>query len=401
MKPTVEKNHINLLGDSEQALRAGRLKALMEEAGIGRALVRDNATVYYLTGRVFCGYIYIDTALELPLYFVRRPQHLECEHDGQLYFVRKPEEIAGLLPATAAGPVALELDTTAYSEAQRLAACFGQQPAQNISPLLRRARAVKTLHEQELLRTSGVKQSFVYGRIPRVYREGMTDIEFQIEIERMSRLEGCLGQFRVSGSDMELFMGNILTGDNADNPSPYDFAMGGEGLDPSIPVGANGTVIRRGMPVMVDVNGNYNGYMTDMTRMYVSGEISAEAHRINRLSADICNALASMMQPGVKASELYEKAREMAADSGMADYFMGHRSHAGFVGHGCGIEINEAPVLAPRSRDILVEGNVIAVEPKFVVPGLGAIGVENTYIVHKQAPAEVITTVPTDIITLD
>lgn len=402
---TVEKKRINLLGDVEQGLRIGRLITLMEGAGITRALVRDNATVYYLTGRVFRGYIYIDTALERPLYFVRQPNNLESEHDGQLYYIRKPEEISALLEthntSPSATPVALEFDVITYSEAQRLAACFGQIPKQNISPVLRQARAVKTLHEQEMLRVSGVKQSFVYGRIPRVYREGMTDIEFQIEIERMSRLEGCLGQFRVSGSEMELFMGNILTGDNGDTPSPYDFAMGGEGLDPSIPVGANGTVIRRGMPVMVDVNGNYNGYMTDMTRMYIAGDIPAEVVKINRLSAEICNVLSTMMKPGVKASELYETANAMAADSGMADYFMGHSNHAGFVGHGCGIEINESPVLSPRSRDILAEGNVIAVEPKFVVPGFGAIGIENTYIVHKQAPAEVITTVSPDIITLD
>ncbi|MDE6093999.1 MAG: M24 family metallopeptidase, partial [Muribaculaceae bacterium] len=46
-----------------------------------------------------------------------------------------------------------------------------------------------------------------------------------------------------------------------------------------------------------------------------------------------------------------------------------------------GIEINEAPVIAPRSRDVLEVGNVIAIEPKFVIPGTGAVGVENTYVV--------------------
>ena len=33
-------------------------------------------------------------------------------------------------------------------------------------------------------------------------------------------------------------------------------------------MGADGTVIKAGQPVMVDVNGNYTGYMTDMTRIY-------------------------------------------------------------------------------------------------------------------------------------
>ena len=395
---------INLLGETEQALRTGRLRSLMEKAGIVCALIRDNANIYWLTGRVFRGYIYIDTRLETPLYFVRQPNHLRDVREGAVHFIRKPEQIATMLAeasVTVDAPVALELDSDAYSEAVRLAAVFGQLPQQNISPVVRLARAVKTAVEQAMLRESGIRQSYVYERIPRLYHEGMTDIEFQIEIERASRLEGCLGQFRVAGSDMELFMGNVLTGDNADAPSPYDFAMGGEGAAPSIQVGANGTVIKPGAPVMVDVNGNYTGYMTDMTRMYSAAPLDSRAVELNRLSADICDALAAMMKPGVEAKALYEEALAMATEAGYADFFMGHRYHAGFVGHGIGIEVNEQPVLAPRSRDILEEGNVIAVEPKFVLPGLGAVGVENTYIVRAEAPAERITNARTDISLLD
>ncbi len=228
----------------------------------------------------------------------------------------------------------------------------------------------------------------------------MTDIEFQIEIERASRLEGCLGQFRVCGDDMELYMGNVLTGDNANTPSPYDFAMGGAGLDPSIPVGADGELIRPGVPVMVDVNGNYTGYMTDMTRCYAAGEVSEEVRHAHQVSVDICHALAAMGLPGVPAKDLYERARAMAEEAGLADNFMGHRSHAGFVGHGVGIEVNELPVIAPRSRDILAEGNVIALEPKFVLPGTGAVGIENTYIVTSKG-LEAITSAPEAIINLE
>ncbi len=394
---------INLLGDEEQRIRIERLKKLMKTAGIRHALVRDNADIYYLTGRVFRGFVYIDVEIDYPRYFVRQPNHLVGK-PGTVCNIRKPEQIPVLLAdegIDVGGALALELSATSYRDVQRLVAAFGLSEVQDLSPVMRAARAVKTAGEQEKLRLSGVRQSLVYSRIPHLYREGMTDIELQVEIERASRLEGCLGQFRVAGDDMELFMGNVLTGENADAPSPYDFAMGGRGLDPSLPVGADGTVIRPGMPVMVDVNGNYTGYMTDMTRMYIAGEIPDIVIRANRLSIDICNALAAMMQPGTQASQLYEKALAMATEAGMAEYFMGHRSHAGFVGHGVGIEVNEAPVLAPRSRDILEAGNVISVEPKFVIPGHGAIGIENTYIVKDSAPAECITNASTDITLLD
>ena len=79
---------------------------------------------------------------------------------------------------------------------------------------------------------------------------------------------------------------------------------------------------------------------------------------------------------------------------------MGHASQAGFVGHGVGIEINELPVIAPRSRDIIEAGNVVALEPKFVIPGIGAVGIENTYIAGSDG-GECITNVAETPIELD
>lgn len=390
---------VNLLGHAEQELRLAPVRKMMEAQGISSALISSNANLYYISGRVFRGYIYINVDGTVR-YFVRRPSVLKGEG---LHHISRPAEITSLLAAEGIGPgtLALELGLLSYSDIVRLAKVLGisSQPV-DISQILRTARSRKTAREQDLLRMSGARQTLVYNRIPHLYQEGMSDIELQIEIERASRLEGCLGQFRVAGSEMELFMGNVLTGDNADVPSPYDFAMGGAGLDPSIPVGADGSFIETGKPVMVDVNGNYTGYMTDMTRCYSDGEVSAECLHAHQTSVRICDALAHMMVPGTPAAELYNKAEEMARQAGLADYFMGHRFHAPFVGHGVGIEVNELPVLAAKSRDIIQQDNVIAVEPKFVIPGIGAVGIENTYIVRSDAPAERITTVPEVIISL-
>ena len=60
---------------------------------------------------------------------------------------------------------------------------------------------------------------------------------------------------------------------------------------------------------------------------------------------------------------------------------MGTTQQAKFVGHGVGLEINEPPVFAPRSREILQKNMAVAFEPKFVLPGIGAVGIENTYFV--------------------
>ena len=55
----------------------------------------------------------------------------------------------------------------------------------------------------------------------------------------------------------------------------------------------------------------------------------------------------------------------------------------GFIGHGLGLEINELPVITPRHKMLLQEGMVFAFEPKFIIPGEGAIGIEVDFIVRR------------------
>jgi Xaa-Pro aminopeptidase len=53
------------------------------------------------------------------------------------------------------------------------------------------------------------------------------------------------------------------------------------------------------------------------------------------------------------------------------------------VGHGVGLELDELPVLGRRSRHILEEGMALALEPKFIIPGKGLAGIENTFVVGR------------------
>ena len=96
------------------------------------------------------------------------------------------------------------------------------------------------------------------------------------------------------------------------------------------------------------------------------------------------DALTKEALPGREVCELYFRAVEIAEKSGLADYFMGHRQKSGFIGHGVGLELNEMPPIAPRCKVPLKSGMTIALEPKFVIPGVGAVGVENTYIVRPE-----------------
>lgn len=387
-----------LLPREEASLRIDRLHKAMAGAGIDGLLVADNADIFYLTGRVYAGFAYIPAGMA-PLWFVRRP--VELEGDGVVY-IRKPEDMAShIVAAGLAMPrrLGLELYILSFNQAERLRSVFPGAECVDTTPMMRAMRAVKTDFEVEQMRLSGLKHEQVYRKIPKLYRVGMTDVELQVEIERISRLEGCLGVFRISGQSMEIYMGNVLAGRNADVPAPYDFAMGGRGLDPSIPGGAAGEEIKEHNAVMVDLNGNFTGYMTDMTRVFAVGSLPQEAVDAHQCSIDICRAFEREARPGVEARTLYEMCADMARERGLERYFMGHRQHAGFVGHGVGIEVNEWPVIAPRSRQILERNNTIALEPKFVIPEVGAVGIENTYVIEDTG-ARSLTNAPEEIVQL-
>ncbi len=383
----------------ECAKRISALQKLIKGGEYGSPdaiLICSNANLFYTSGRFFRGYTYIPAEGEA-IYFLIRPNTFE--ESENVRYIRKPEviyeklkELDRPLPAV----LGLEEDELSYSDIERLKKAFPGSQTQSCSPLMRRGRMVKTPYEISEMRKDGIHQAEVYRRIPGLYRRDMTDLELQIEIERELRLEGCLGYIRTAGNLMEINMGSVINGENADSPSPYDFSMGGAGVDPSLPVGADGSIMHPGTTVMVDMNGSFNGYQTDMTRVWSIGEIPPVALKAHECSRRILRTLEKMTRPGVEICELYNRALAIVEDEGLSPYFMGHRQQAGFIGHGVGIELNEQPPITGRNKMKVLEDMTLAIEPKFVIPGVGAVGVENTYVVREKG-LECITNFPEEI----
>lgn len=359
------------------ALRIERLQELMREQGIQALVASSNVALLYLFGEVYSGLAYIPQEGEAK-HLIRRPQTFG---DGSnIHYIRKIEELSQVIDTTVLQSVALELDEVVASEVERQAKIFPGARITNATSLLRTVRMVKTPYEIEQIRVGCQKHMEVYRKVKSVYRKGLTDIDLQIEIERLMRLGGSVGLFRCFGAAMEFHMGSLLAGDNAATPSPYDFAMGGAGTN-ALPLGANGTKLTEGISIMLDMGGSYGTYLSDITRTFSIGRLSDEAYRLHELSRRMHREIMGIARPGTTCAELYTRCLELAEKEGAKQYFMGIGQQAQFVGHGLGLQINELPVLTGRSKDILTEGMVIAFEPKFVLPHIGAVGVENTYLI--------------------
>ena len=366
--------------ENELELKWRRIQQAMRQEEADGCLLTMNMNLYYVSGQVFNGYFYLP-AEGRPYWFVKR---LTIPETNQVHVIRKPEQIPDFfrdLNLAMPRKLLLEADELSYNEYIRLQHVFRAEATGNASALIRHIRMIKTPWEIEQMRISARKHEAVYREIPACYRPGMRDIELQIEIEKRMRVHGSLGYFRAFGSNMDIFMGSLLAGENAGEPSPFDFALGGKGMHASGPLGANGTLLREGTTVMADMSGNYTAYQTDMTRVFSIGKLPDRAYRVHRVALEIQARMERTAKPGVPCAELYRDALAMAGQEGLEDCFMGTRFQAKFVGHGVGLEINELPVLTTRSKDILQPGMTFAFEPKFVLAGIGAVGIENTFLV--------------------
>ena len=366
--------------ENELELKWRRIQQAMRQEEADGCLLTMNMNLYYVSGQVFNGYFYLP-AEGRPYWFVKR---LTVPETNQVHVIRKPEQMPELfrdLNLAMPRKLLLEEDELSYNECIRLQHVFRAEATGNASALIRHIRMIKTPWEIEQMRISARRHEAVYREIPACYRPGMRDVELQIEIEKRMRMHGSLGYFRAFGSNMDIFMGSLLAGENAGEPSPFGFALGGKGIHASGPLGANGTLLREGTTVMADMSGNYTAYQTDMTRVFSIGKLPDRAYRVHRVALEIQARMERTAKPGVSCAELYRDALAMAGQEGLKDCFMGTHLQAKFVGHGVGLEINELPVLTTRSKDILQPGMTFAFEPKFVLAGIGAVGIENTFLV--------------------
>jgi len=362
------------------AVRIRRVQQMLVESGGDAALISTDVNIYYLTGMVFSGFIFLPAEGE-PLWFVQRPSGLKGK---QVIYIRKPEDIPVVLNERAIPlpkTLFLESDQITHNEFLRMEAALHPLGTGNMTALLRKARMVKTSWEIGQFLISAKSHAEIFSVIPELFRKGMTEIDLQIGMEYIMRKMGSIGYFRTFGANMKVFMASVLSGKNADVPSPIDFALGGKGIHPVLPIGASEDLITEGSAIMIDFAGNFTAYQSDMTRVFSFGKLPEIAYRAHQVSIDMHCRLMEETKPGTACSDIYNRALATVEQSGFAANFMGYSQQAKFVGHGVGLEINEPPVLMSRSSDRLQPGMIIAFEPKFVLPGIGAVGIENSYLI--------------------
>lgn len=377
---------------TELEARITSLQFEMEHSQLEAVLIVQNADLFYFTGSIQQGVLFVP-ASGSPLYMVRKDYQRARMESGLKEVI--PFRSIGDLPRVLADfgvklpqRAGMELDVVPVALYQRFLKVLGSCDITDATPLIRTVRAIKSKYEIGIMKDAAVQVNKVYERARQVLRPGMTDLDLAAELEFVARKEGHQGITRMRGFNSELFYGHIFSGVDSAVPAYLDTPLGGVGLNPSIGQGSSYKTIQANEPVCVDFAGAFDGYLSDQTRILCIGglpEVLVRAYE-DMLAIQAC--MLEIAVPGASWGGVYRACYQRACDMGYQDHFMGSSgAQVSFIGHGIGIEIDEYPFIARGFDDYeLKEGMTFAFEPKAVYPGLGAVGIENTYRLGANGP---------------
>jgi Xaa-Pro dipeptidase len=382
--------------ETETSARLDALRALLAGHGIDAAVIVEASALYYLAGAVATGHLVVPADRE-PVFLVRRdPERAAVE--SAIADVRPFSSLRGLAAALvdAIGRpprrLGFELDVLPANAFLRYRSLLEDVELTDCSPLLAELRRRKSAWELGRMRRAGEQTMVAQRAAVDLVRAGQTDRSIQVELEHVLRRAGHQGPLRFRGLNGEMLFGTVLTGPDAAVAGYPDTPLCGPGPNSSVGRGPRGYPVLEGVPVTVDLCGGLDGYVADATRTRWFGELREPFATALPTCRLILRELESQLVPGTPAGDLYEHGLEIAEEAGFGDLWMGHGAgRVRFVGHGVGLEINEQPFLARGVAQELEAGNVVAVEPKLVFPGEGAVGWENTYAIREEGPPELLT----------
>ena len=366
--------------------RIARLQWRMKEKDIDLALIMYRPELFYFSGSAFDNILAVPKDGE-PILIVRRPYERSVESTWipNVFALKKGKSLPSQIAEegiTSFDSIGLELDVLPAKIFQYFTNLFSNSEIRDISSVTRGVRAVKSSSEIARIRKAAQIVDKGHQMVPKILKEGMTEVELSARIDQEMRMDGHQGliSFRAWNNEL-VFSGHVLSGPNSAIPSYLASPTGGKGLYRSLPQGASSRKIRMNEVVFVDIVGVFDGYHADETRLFCLGNLPRQLQRAYEIALEIQEQLKAMLKPGVPCSTLYTQALEIAKQNDLSSNFMGDLHPVPFVGHGIGLQLDDHPPISRNFDDPLDENMTIALEPKFVFQEIGTSGIEDTYLI--------------------
>ena len=371
---------------SELTDRLQRFRARMdtEQPNWELAVFIGRVNQYYFTGTMQDGALLVPRDGG-PVFCVRR-SYERARAESLFPDIRPMKSFRDAAPAVSAVREVIHVETEVVPVAllQRFRKHFPCREVASLDAQIARVRAVKSPYELAIMERAGaIHRRVLEEGAPSLLREGMSEAEFGCDLFSLMVREGHQGTLRFGMFNVDIVVGQLGFGENSIYPASFDGPGGCLGMGPAAPVlGSRDRELRKGDLVFADVGCAVDGYSTDKTMTYMFGwPLPDEAIAIHRRCVEIQRRLALLLKPGAIPSEIYSSVME-SLDPEFLRNFMGFGDRrASFLGHGVGLQIDEPPVLAEGFDEPLVAGMVLSLEPKKGIPGVGMVGIEDTFVV--------------------
>ncbi|HEX9656099.1 MAG TPA: Xaa-Pro peptidase family protein [Bacteroidota bacterium] len=341
-------------------MRSRRTTALRKELSrlrLDALLVTSLRNIRYLTG--FTGSNALCIVTTKGQYFVTDPRYAiqsRAEVRGWKRFITA-DSLAGeavrqklLARCRRLGFESSHLDYARYRSYKRQ---FGEQALIATEGIVEQLGIAKSVSEIARIRSAVAITERVFKEILKLIRPGVSELDLSAEISYRQRRYG---------AEKDAFDPIVASGIRSALPHAR----------------ASRKKVKAGEGIILDFGCVVEGYHSDLTRTVFVENVSRKMKEIYNLVRKAQEHAIHATRSNMEARELDAVARETINNGGWGRHFV----HS--LGHGLGLDVHEAPRVSLLSRDTLVQGCVITIEPGVYVPNLGGVRIEDDVVVTKR-----------------
>jgi Xaa-Pro aminopeptidase len=349
--------------------RADKLVERLRERELDALLVTNLVNVRYLSGFTGTNGVCVVTPEERLFFtdfrYVERAEHEVADFER----LRGKQDLLSDAAERLSGRVGFEDQHMSVRQHTRLSGMVGEGvELVAAGGLVEDLRAVKGPDELRAMREAAALADEMYEYLRERGLVGRTEREVAVDVEREMRARG------------------------AEDPSfPSIVAAGAHGALPH--ADPRDVRIEPNTLVIVDMGCRVDGYCSDCTRTFATGDLDDEAGAVYELVLAAQEESLHAVRAGADCKQVDTVARDRIAAAGYGERF-GHG-----LGHGVGLEVHEAPRLAQTAEGSLAAGNAVTVEPGVYVPGAFGVRIEDLVVVGDSG-SEVLSRFPKSLITV-
>ena len=338
--------------------RVKKLRALLKRTGLPGVFISSPTNVTYLTGFTGDASLFIVTPEKAVLVSdARFTQQIEEECDGIEVAIRGSTgatiDLAGkIIRKLKVDSLGVEAGDMTLSMYEQLSERVGRTELVPIHGMVEKLRLIKDKSEIIAIRRAiriaekAIRAVVATMTLDRTEKQVSAELEYQIR---------CFGG---KGCSFEPIVGVGPRGALPHAP-PTDRQVGESDF------------------VLIDWGANESLYISDLTRIFVTGRISPKLERVYGVVLNAQRRAIERIRPGVRMGKVDEAARSVIEKAGFGKKF----THA--TGHGIGLQVHEAPRIGADQAQTLQAGMVVTVEPGIYLPGWGGVRIEDDILVTR------------------